>query len=98
MELKFAQIDAKDDGYCGYHVVGVYSKEYHGRRGPRSIANARVMAQAEEEYLKRLDELQAELKEKYEPMLEDDTDKEQEPWGNVVDWFNRRPYYHLFYT
>ena len=99
MELKFAQIDAKDDIYCGYRTVGVYDEKYDPyERGPRSVTNAKVLVQAEEEYLKRLNELQVELREKYKPMLEDDTDKEQRPWEDEVGSFDRKPYYHLYYT
>jgi len=102
MELKFAQIDAKDDIYCGYRVVGVHSEKYGDKRGPRSSLNASILTWVEEEYLRRLHELQVEMKKKYEPMLGDDTDKEQEPWEDTV--INervlayRKLYHHLFYT
>lgn len=99
-ELVFAQIDAKDDIHCGYHTVGVCYNDAN-KRGPRSFTNAEILALAEGEYLKRLHELQIELREKYEPMFEDDSDRVLRPWEgweDLVDWAPIEAYRHLRYT
>ena len=68
MKIVFAPIDAKD--FSGtYDPVTV--KDYYG--GPRSEKNTKVMFEAIAEYLERLDALQKEISEKFEPLLEDDS-------------------------
>jgi len=65
MKIEFGQIDAKD-----YDPI-VIEDPYYGR--PRSKKNTKTMHEAMAEYLGRLQALQEEIAEKFEPLLEDDS-------------------------
>jgi len=79
MKIKFAQIDARDNAYTGYHPIGaVVEKQseyqgkpitYYDRAWPLSAKDKETMCKAEIEYLSGVEELQKRIVEKYEPLL-----------------------------
>jgi len=72
-KLDFAMIDAKDS-----ELVGIN----HGEP-PENVHNARLLGQAEAEYLNGLLALQKQIQEKYEPQFIENKkiDGEPEDWG-----------------
>jgi len=64
MEIEFAPIDGKDQ-----EVINI--KDYWGP--PHTFKNFLLMIKAQKEYLEGLSKLQQEIKDKFEPLLEDDT-------------------------
>jgi hypothetical protein len=71
MKVRFCNIDARDDSYCGYNTVAFTTERGVLRLGP---INGRLAMLMQAEYLTELYKLQRRIADKYELMF---TNKEK---------------------